>query len=66
MGEVVYTARVTIEREKPPIRRATLHASGEQVLFGVPDEVGVHYGVDPDTIDLHAGTLDYIAAAAGG
>lgn len=66
MGEVVYRGRVTIAREKPPVRRATLHVSGEQVLFGVPEEVGEHYGFAPGTVDLHAGTLDYIIAAAGG
>lgn len=66
MSEVVYRGRVTIERQKPPIRRATMHCSGEQVLFGVPDEVGAHYGFEPGSVDLHAGTIDYIIAAAGG
>jgi len=66
MGDVVYRGRVTIQREKPPIRRATMHCSGEEVLFGVPEEVGEHYGFAAGSVELHAGTLDYIVAAAGG
>jgi hypothetical protein len=67
MGEVVYRSTVTIHRENPPIRRADIAVSGESVTFGVPGEVGEHYGVSSDhPATRHAGTIEYIIAAAGG
>ncbi len=67
MGEVVYRSTVKIEREQPPIRRATIDITGESMVFGVPGDVGLHYGFAGDhPATQHAGTLDYIIAAAGG
>lgn len=66
MGEVVYRGKVRIRRDQPPLREAHLLASDEHVTFGVPGEVGAHYGFAEGQVALHAGTLDYIVAAAGG
>lgn len=67
MGEVIYRSTVRIERENPPLRRAHIEVSGESVLFGVPGAVGEHYGFSGDhPATQHAGTIEYIIAAAGG
>ncbi len=67
MADVVYRSTVRIEREKPPLRKAHIDVTGESVLFGVPGEVGAHYGFgDDNPATQHAGTIDYIIAAAGG
>lgn len=67
MGEVVYRSKVTIARENPPIRRADIAVTGESVTFGVPGEIGAHYGFPSDhPATQHAGTIEYIIAAAGG
>ncbi len=66
MGGVAYTSRVRIERVHGPLRRATLPAESEPVLFGVHDEVADHYGVPRGSEAEHATTLDYVVAAAAG
>lgn len=66
MSEVVYRSRVRIERENPPLRLGRIEVTGEKVLFGVPGDVGVHYGFTDGEATQHAGTIDYIIAAAGG
>ena len=63
---VAYTSRVTIERLRGPIRKATIPARSEPVTFGVHSEVAEHYGVSPDDFPPDATTLDYLVAAAGG
>jgi hypothetical protein len=60
-----YVSRVTIERLRGGVRRATLPIE-EVVFFGVHDEVAEHYGKEPGTFELHSATLDYLVAAAGG
>ena len=65
-GEVAYTSRVRIEREKGPIRLAYLPAEAEPVVFGSHSEVAEHYKVPPGKYPTHATTLDYIVAATGG
>ena len=66
MSEVAYRSKVSIEREKGPLRWATLPAEPGRIAFGVHDEVASHYGVAPDASPPHATTLDYIVAAAAG
>jgi hypothetical protein len=66
MAEVKYVSRVRIERVRGSLRRATLPAEPDPVIFGVHDEVAEHYGVQPGTIESHATTLDYVVAAAAG
>jgi len=63
---VAYRSRVRIERVKGPLRRAYLPSEPEPVLFGVHDEVAVHYGVGPADSEPHATTLDYFVAATAG
>lgn len=66
MSEVVYTARVRIERRRGPLRLAYLPAERRPVTFGVHGAIAAHYGVGPEVDDPHATTLDYVAAAVGG
>ncbi len=66
MSEVAYVSRVRIERVFGPLRRATIPAEPEPVLFGVHDEVADHYGVERGSEAEHATTLDYVVAAAAG
>lgn len=65
MGDVVYTAEVSVSRHQGPDRSAWLPA-GEQVAFGVHGPVAEHYGADPSAHPPTSTTLDYIVAAAGG
>ena len=64
--ETVYTSRVRIERIRGPVRRAHLPQTTDPVMFGVHSEVAEHYGVPADAFPVHATTLDYVVAAAGG
>jgi hypothetical protein len=66
MSEVVYRSRVSVTREKGPLRSAVLPALDQPVLFGVHSEVAEHYGVGPDDQEPHTTTLDYLVAAAAG
>jgi hypothetical protein len=67
MGEVVYVSEVRIDREQGPLRRAYLPAEDDPVWFGVHGAIAAHYGVDPGSLpEVHATTLDYVVAAAGG
>ncbi len=66
MAEVAYTSRIKVEPVEGKIRRASLPALEEPVLFGVHSEVAEHYGVSPDQEEPHPSTLDYVVAAAGG
>ncbi len=63
---VVYRTNVRIERVKGPLRRAYLPAEPEPVMFGVHSEVAEHYKVDPDVLEPHATTLDYLVSATAG
>jgi hypothetical protein len=66
MGDVVYTSKVEIVRERGPQRLAHLPAEERPVALGVHGAVAEHYGVDPEDFPPHATTLDYVVAAAGG
>lgn len=66
MGDVAYVSRVHVDRERGPLRWATLPAEEQPVAFGVHSEVAEHYGVAPDDSPPHATTLDYVVAAAAG
>lgn len=63
---VVYRSKVRIERVKGPLRRAYLPVEPEPVMFGVHSEVAEHYKVDPNVLEPHATTLDYLVSAAAG
>ncbi len=66
MGEIVYTAKIHIERREGPLRYANLPAEPQPVAFGVHGAIAEHYGVKPDVSDPHATTIDYVIAATGG
>jgi uncharacterized OsmC-like protein len=64
--ETVHEVRVHLTREKPPIRKATLEMTGDQVTFGTPGWQGEHYGFAPGQVEEFPGTLDYLVASVGG
>jgi hypothetical protein len=66
MSDVVYRSNIDIVRHAGPLRSATLPVESEPVWFGVHGAVADHYGVDPDVVEPHATTLDYVVAAAAG
>lgn len=66
MKDPVYTSHVTIRRLGGKLRTATLPAEDVPVRFGVHGPIAGHYGVDMQTEEPHATTLDYVVAAAGG
>src|SRR4051794_32439878 len=53
MGQVAYRSKVSIERERGPLRSAHLPAESDPVAFGVHAEVAEHYGVTPDQSPPH-------------
>jgi uncharacterized OsmC-like protein len=64
--ETVHLVEVHLTRQRPPIRRARLAITGEDVTFGTPGWQGVHYGFPPGTAEDNPGTLDYLVASVGG
>lgn len=66
MGEVAYTSKVSIVRDRGPQRAAWLPGREEPITFGVHGAVAEHYGVSPEDFPPDATTLDYLVAAAGG
>lgn len=66
MSEVIYRSEVVIDRERGPLRRATVPGAEEPVTFGVHGAIAEHYGVDPADYPSSATTIDYVVAAAGG
>ena len=64
--ETVHEVRVHVTREKPPIRKATLEMTGDQVTFGTPGWQGDHYGFEPGQVEEFPGTLDYLVASVAG
>ena len=67
MSDLVYVSEVQLERKKGPLRVATIPAENEPIWFGVHGAIAKHYGLDPSKLEeVHATTLDYVVAAAGG
>lgn len=64
--ETVHHVHVSLTRENPPIRKATLHMTDTPVTFGTPGWQGEHYGFAPGTVPEHPGTLDYLVASVAG
>jgi uncharacterized OsmC-like protein len=64
--ETVHEVRVSLRRERPPIRHAHLQMTGTDVTFGVPGWQGEHYGFAPGQVEEHPGTLDYLVASVAG
>lgn len=61
----VYESSVRIERHARGIRVATLPV-GEEVRFGIHDELAQHYEYAAGEYDPYSATLDYVVAAVGG
>ena len=64
--ETVHEVRVSLTRERAPIRKANLKITDTDVTFGVPGWQGEHYGFAPGSVEVHPGTLDYLVASVGG
>jgi len=65
VSEVVYVSEVHIERQGP-VRIAKLPGEPHPVIFSIHGAIAAHYGRDPNSLEPHAATLDYIVAATGG
>jgi hypothetical protein len=61
-----YISKVSIVRERGPIRQAFLPAEDKPVIFGTHGPVREHYGTAPGQYPEHATTLDYVVAATAG
>ncbi len=67
MSDLIYTARVHIERKQGPLRIAELPGEPQPVAFSVHGAIAEHYKVNPASItEPHASTLDYVIAATAG
>ena len=66
MSDVVYTSRVSIVRDRGPVRTARLPGRTEALTFGVHGAIAEHYGVDRGEHPEDATTIDFLVAAAGG
>ena len=64
--ETTHDVRVHLTRERPPVRKAVLEMTGDEVTFGTPGWQGEHYGFAPGSVEVHPGTLDYLVASVGG
>ena len=65
-NETTNEVRVSLRRERPPIRTAVLEMTGDEVTFGTPGWQGEHYGFAPGSVPEHPGTLDYLVASVAG
>lgn len=65
MATGVYTSSIRIQRRAKGIRVATLPV-GEEIRFGVHDELAQHYDYSPGEYEACPATLDYVVAAVGG
>jgi len=63
MSTVVHTSRITITREKGPVRKAKIEGFPGEVRYGIHGGIQKFYGVDP--VEEHAATLDHIVGAVG-
>ena len=63
MGDVIHTSRITITREKGPVRKGLIEGFSEPVYYGIHGGIQKFYGVDP--MEEHAATLDHIVGAVG-
>lgn len=61
-----YVSRVTIVRERGPIRQAFLPIESTPITLGTHGAVREHYGTSAGQYPEHATTLDYVVAAAAG
>jgi len=65
VGAAVHTSRISITRERGPVRKALIEGLAEPVFYGI------HGGIQKCSIGAtpwrkHAATLDHIVGAAAG
>ena len=61
MADIVHTSRISITRDRGPIRIAQIEGFSEPVDYGVHGGIQTFYQVDP--VEEHAATLDHIVGA---
>lgn len=61
MSAIVHTSKITITRNRGPIRIAQIEGFSEPVYYGVHGGIQKFYQVDP--VEEHAATLDHIVGA---
>ena len=61
MSDVVHTSKITITREKGPVRKARIEGFSDPVYYGIHGGIQKFYDVDP--VEEHAATLDHIVGA---
>ena len=64
MGNIVHTSRISITRERGPVRKAVIEGLAAPVFYGIHGGIQKFYGVDP--VEEHAATLDHIVGAVAG
>ncbi len=64
MGRLVHTARIRIEKDDGPNRRAYIEGFETPLLFGVHTNIKKFYGLEPE--EERPATLDHLIAAVGG
>jgi hypothetical protein len=64
--DVIYRSKVEVTRHRGPYRTARVPGEEAEIAFGVHSAIAEHYGLEPDKIDPHATTIDYVVAAAAG
>ncbi len=61
MPEIIHTSRITITRERGPVRIARIEGFKDPVYYGIHGGIQKFYNVDP--VEEHAATLDHIVGA---
>ena len=64
MGELIHTAKITIIKDKGPVRRAYIAPFPEPIRYGVHGGIKKFYGVEPEE-ELPT-TLEHVVAAVAG
>lgn len=61
MAEIIHTSRITITRDRGPIRMAQIEGFSEKVFYGVHGGIQKFYKVE--AVEEHPATLDHIIGA---
>ena len=63
-ADQTYVTRVSVAREHPPVRVATMEATGDRITFGMPTWQSAFYKMPEDGPQAaHPGTWDYLLAS---
>ena len=58
MAEIIHTSRITITRDRGPIRIAQIEGFSEPVFYGIHGGIQKFYKVE--SVEEHLATLDHI------